>query len=141
MAGYESKVYWNTGEHGGKANHWLHLTFTGLQDAELIGARVEVSTKSAMIPLRGLCQEASPAWGRGSASSRDPKSAMTQFRWIHPNHSYKSGGALDAHFGLGQATSAEVKVKLLDGREITFPAIKADKSHPLDFAKPIKIKP
>jgi len=22
----------------------------------------------------------------------------TQFRWIHANHSYKSGGALEAHF-------------------------------------------
>ena len=28
-ARYESKVYWNTGEHGAKANHWLQLTFIG----------------------------------------------------------------------------------------------------------------
>ena len=26
IARYESKVYWNTGEHGAKQNHWLRLT-------------------------------------------------------------------------------------------------------------------
>lgn len=104
---YESKVYWNTGEHGGKENHWLHLTFTGLKDAELIGARVELT-----------------ADGR------------KQYRWIHSNHSYKSGGQLDAHFGLGQATSAEVKVTLLNGKSKSFNAIAADKSQKLNLAKP-----
>ncbi len=104
---FESKVYWNTGEQGAKANHWLHLTFTGLTDAELIGARVELTADG-----------------------------KKQHRWIHSNHSYKSGGALDAHFGLGQATSAEVKVTLLNGMTKTFTAIAADKSHQLSLAKP-----
>jgi hypothetical protein len=99
---YESKVYWNTGAHGAKQNHWLRLTFTGLRDAELIGARVELT-----------------AGGR------------KQFRWIHSNHSYKSGGALDAHFGLGNATSANVKVALLDGRTETFSGLAAGKTHEL----------
>ncbi|MBM4089171.1 MAG: hypothetical protein FJ276_07050 [Planctomycetes bacterium] len=40
---FESKIYLNTGNHGAKQNHWLHLTFTGLKDAELIGARVELT--------------------------------------------------------------------------------------------------
>jgi hypothetical protein len=107
IARYESKVYWNTGEHGGKANHWLRLTFTGLKDAELIGAHVDLTAEG-----------------------------KKQHRWIHSNHSYKSGGALDAHFGLGQATSAEVKVTLLNGKTKTFAAIAADKSHELAFTAP-----
>jgi hypothetical protein len=104
---YESKVYWNTGEHGAKQNHWLRLTFTGLKDAELIGARVQLT-----------------AGGK------------KQYRWIHSNHSYKSGGALDAHFGLGKATSADVKVTLLDGRTRTFSGLAAGKTHQLRMAQP-----
>lgn len=107
IARYESKVYWNTGEHGGKQNHWLHLTFTGLSDAELIGAKVELTAEG-----------------------------KTQHRWIHSNHSYKSGGQLDAHFGLGEATTAEVKVTLLNGKTKTFENVTADKSHPLTFTMP-----
>jgi hypothetical protein len=101
---YESKVYWNTGEHGARQNHWLHLTFTGISDAELIGARVELT-------------------GGG----------RTQYRWVHSNHTYKSGGALDAHFGLGQAATADAKIMLLDGRTTTFSALAADKIHELEM--------
>jgi len=56
-----------------------------------------------------------------------------QYRWIHSNHSYKSGGALDAHFGLGQATSADITVTLLDGRRMSFAAVAVDRSHTLHF--------
>jgi len=103
----QSKAFLNTGEHGVKPNHWLHLTFTGLKDAELIGARVEVSSEG-----------------------------MKQSRWLHSNHSYKSGGQIDAHFGLGQATTADVKVTLLNGRTQTFQSIAGDKRHQLTFAEP-----
>jgi hypothetical protein len=94
---YESKVYWNTGEHGAKDSHWLRLRFSGVKDAELIGARVELS-----------------AGGK------------KQYRWIHSNHSYKSGGAIEAHFGLGKATVADLKVTLLSGKTVSFPGVKAD---------------
>jgi len=94
---YESKVYWNTGAHGAKDNHWLRLRFSGVKDAELIGARVELT-----------------AGGK------------KQYRWIHSNHSYKSGCALEAHFGLGKATVADLKVTLLNGKTVTFPGVKAD---------------
>jgi hypothetical protein len=97
MAGYESKVYWNTGLHGAKENHWLRLRFSGVKDAELIGARVELT-----------------AVGK------------KQYRWIHPNHSYKSGGALDAHFGLGKASAADVKVTLPSSKTVMFAGVKAD---------------
>jgi hypothetical protein len=102
---FESKVYRNTGEHGGKQNHWLHLTFTGVTDAELIGARVELTADG-----------------------------KKQYRWIHTNHSYKSGGALDVHFGLSKATSANVKVTLLNGKTQTFEKVAADRSQTLEIA-------
>jgi hypothetical protein len=97
LARYESKVYWNTGLHGAKENHWLRLRFSGVTDAELIGARVEFTTE-----------------------------AGKQFRWIHANHSYKSGGALEAHFGLGKATAADVTVTLPSGKTAAFAGVKAD---------------
>ena len=97
MAGYESKVYWNTGLHGAKENHWLRLRFSGIKDAELIGARVELTA-----------------------------TGKKQYRWIHSNHSYKSGGALEAHFGLGKATVADLKVTLLSGKTVSFAGAKAD---------------
>jgi arylsulfatase A-like enzyme/catechol 2,3-dioxygenase-like lactoylglutathione lyase family enzyme len=104
MAGYESKVYWNTGLHGGKKNHWLRLRFSGVKDAELIGARVEISTADKQ-----------------------------QFRWIHANHSYKSGGALEAHFGLGKASAADVRITLPSGKSVSFPGVKADQAHTLNL--------
>jgi len=103
---FESKIYLNTGLHGARENHWLHLTFTGLKDAELIGARVELIANG-----------------------------KKQYRWIHSNHSYKSGGALDAHFGLGKATSADVTVTLLSGKTKTFTALTADQAHQLTMGK------
>lgn len=102
---YESKVYWNSGAHGGRENHWLHLRFSGVTDAELIGARVELTS-----------------------------GGRSQYRWIHSNHSYKSGGALDAHFGLGSATAADVTVTLLNGRVLAFSGLNADQYLDLDLA-------
>ncbi|MCL4201635.1 MAG: VCBS repeat-containing protein [Pirellulaceae bacterium] len=95
---YQDKVYVNTGAHGARENHWLHLTFTGLKDAELIGARVELT-----------------AGGR------------KQYRWIHSNHSYKSGGALDAHFGLGKHDRADLTVALLNGKSVKFADVRTDR--------------
>jgi hypothetical protein len=94
---YMTKCYRNTGLHGARQNHWLHLTFSGVTDAELIGARVELT-----------------AGGK------------KQYRWIHSNHSYRTGGALDAHFGLGKQTKADVKVTLLSGKVMSFAGVKAD---------------
>jgi hypothetical protein len=107
MDRYESKVYWNTGERGAQQNHWLRLRISDVPHAELIGARVEVFA-----------------------------GGTKQYRWIHSNHTYKSGGALDAHFGLGKANSAEVTVKLLNGTTRTFPTLSADKTHRLEIEAP-----
>jgi len=97
---YESKVYWNTGEHGAKNNRWLR--FSGVTHAELIGARVEVS-------------------------AADKK----QYRWIHSNHSYKSGGTLEVHFGLGKQEQVDITVILINGSRHDFPQLKAN--HYLDL--------
>jgi hypothetical protein len=101
---YESKVYWNTGEHGAKTNHWLRLRFSGAKDAELIGAKVELVA-----------------------------GGQKQYRWVHSNHSYKSGGALDAHFGLGKHEKADVVVTLPGGKPIHFENVAVDRVLTLDL--------
>jgi hypothetical protein len=101
MERYESKVYWNTGLHGARENHWLRLRFSGIKDADLIGARVELLDPSTK--------------------------KLLAMRAIAANHSYKSGGALEAHFGLGKQSKAEVKVMLPSGKTATFPGVKADR--------------
>jgi hypothetical protein len=81
------------------------LKFSGATDAELSGARVEVSAEG-----------------------------MKQTRWIHSNHSYKSGGALDAHFGLGKTTRVAVKVMLPSGRTVSFAGVRAAQFLDLNLA-------
>jgi hypothetical protein len=51
-------------------------------------------------------------------------------------YSYKRGGALDAHLGLGKATSADITVKLLNGKTKAFARLAADRSHVLEVAAP-----
>jgi hypothetical protein len=97
MDRYESKVYWNTGAQGARSNHWLRLRFSGVKDAELIGAKVEL--------LAG---------------------GKKQYRWIHPDHFYKSGCALEAHFGLGKQTAADLKVTLPSGKNVAFTGTQVD---------------
>jgi len=84
MARYESKVYWNTGLYGARENHWLRLRFSGVKDAELIGARVEVT-------IHG----------------------MKQYRWVHTDQSYKSGSALEVHWGLFASKAVTTMRKVL----------------------------
>src|SRR5690606_29793356 len=107
LARYESKVYWNTGLHGGRQNHWLRLRFSGVKDAELIGARVE---------------------------AREPKTnKLLGMRVVAANHSYKSGGALEAHFGLGKHEQLDVRVTLLSGKTVKAEGVKADRFLDLDL--------
>ena len=103
---YESRVYWNTGEHGGKQHHWLRMRFAGVTDAQLIGSRVEAAS-----------------------DGRKP------YRWITVSQSYKSGGPLEAHFGLAKSKSADITITLLDGRTINLPAIAADQHVEIDLTK------
>lgn len=107
MERYESRVYWNTGLHGASENHWLRLRFSGVTDAELIGAHVEV---------------------------REPQSGkLLGTRWIHPIHTYKSGGALEAHFGLGEHMRVDLEVSLPNGRQVRLVDVKSDQFAELDM--------
>lgn len=101
MDRYEDKVYWNTGLHGARQNHWLRLRFSGVSDAELIGARVEV---------------------REVADGK-----LLGMRVITANDSYKSGCLLEAHFGLGQHERLNLTVTLLNGKTHTFMGIGVDR--------------
>ena len=105
---FESKVYINTGLHGARENHWLHLRFSGVHDAELIGARVE---------------------------AREPAThALLGTRIVFSNHGYKTCNALDSHFGLGKRDVVEVKVILLNGKTVTFPNVRANRFLNADLA-------
>ena len=109
MARYESRIYWNTGLHGARKNHWLRLRFSGISDAELIGARIE-ARKPGNDKLLGA-------------------------RWIHSNHAYKSGGPLEAHFGLGEHGYVDITVELPSGKTCEFPDVKTDRFLELDLKK------
>jgi len=97
MAGYESRIYWNTGLHGARKNHWLRLRFSGIAHAELIGSKIELSA-----------------------------GGEKQYRWIQSNHTYKSGSPLEAHFGLGNQDAADVTIMLLSGENRVFRNLIAD---------------
>jgi hypothetical protein len=100
---YRDKVFLGTGEPDGY-NHWLRLRFSGVSHHELAGARVTATTGD-----------------------------RRQLRTIFSAHTYKSGGPMEAHLGLGDARSAEVTVTLLDGRTKTFAGLEANKNHTLEI--------
>ena len=83
---FEDKVFMNTGLHGAADNHWLRFRFEGINHAQLIGARVELLDP-----------------GNGN---------LLGFRGIYTNQTYKSSSALEAHFGLGDKTCADLRVKI-----------------------------
>lgn len=101
MDRYEDKVYWNTGLHGARDNHWLRLRFSGVSDAELIGARIEVRE---------------PGTGK-----------LLGMRAVSANESYKSGCPLEAHFGLGKVERVDLKAILLGGRTVEARDVQGDR--------------
>jgi hypothetical protein len=140
---YNDKVYVNTGAHGARQNHWLRLRFSGIKDAELIGARVELLECGGLSPLSlspNSVSKSTSTDSLGGSSSREIQGgdksphSKNQYRWIHSNHSYKSGGALDAHFGLGGCYQTTVNVRLLDGPAREFVDLKANRFLILDLA-------
>jgi hypothetical protein len=102
---YESTVYINTGLHGARKNHWLRLRFSGVRDAELVGARVAV-TEPGTDRLLGT-------------------------RVVFSNQGYRTGSALEAHFGLGRRDKVDVAVTLLNGKSGLVRNVAAD--HYFDF--------
>jgi hypothetical protein len=104
---YETRFYRNTGSQGARQNHWVRVRFSGIPDARLIGARVE-ARKAGVPTLLGT-------------------------RVVASKQSYKSGSPLEAHFGLGNNTHVDLKVVLLDGKTIAFPAVRADRFFELNL--------
>lgn len=100
-----NSVYWNTGSHGARANHWLRLRFEGVDHAALVGARVEISSGGRLLGSRQL----------------------------HTAQSYKSGGELAAHFGLGKRRQVDVRVRFAGGEEKLFSSLAADALYTLDL--------
>jgi hypothetical protein len=97
---YEDKVYWNTGLHGARQNHWLRLRFSGASDAELIGARVEV---------------------------REPQTGkLLGMRSVAANDSYKSGCPLEVHLGLGEHQQVDLAISLPGGSTTRLAGVEAD---------------
>jgi hypothetical protein len=94
---YQSKVFVNMGANGAKENQWLRLRFSEISQAELIGAKVTVREPGANLTL-------------GT-------------RWIHSDHSYKSSGALDAHFGLGKVNKVDIEVVLPSRQRISIKSV------------------
>jgi hypothetical protein len=85
------------GANGAKENQWLRLRFSEISQAELIGAKVTVREPGANLTL-------------GT-------------RWIHSDHSYKSSGALDAHFGLGKVNKVDIEVVLPSRQRISIKSV------------------
>lgn len=98
---YKSSVYINTGANGARDNHWIRLRFSGLSDSEIIGGKVVAHDPANLEKILGA-------------------------RQISANQSYKSGSALEAHFGLGGNDSIDLTFETLSGKKLYFRNLKAD---------------
>ncbi len=98
---YESMVFMNAGTRGARENHWLRVRFSGVSDAQLLGASVEV---------------------------REPgTNRLLGMRGIYSNQGYKSSSALEAHFGLGKIGRVNLEVRLPGGRKVKVANVAADR--------------
>jgi polyhydroxybutyrate depolymerase len=102
---YVDKVYRNTGALGAD-NHWLRMRFSGLSDAQLIGARVEIfALDGNRLGTRG----------------------------VYTNHAYKTGSALQVHFGLGQHELVDLRATLPSGEVFEFASVAANQFLDVDL--------
>lgn len=88
---FTDSVFWNTGAHGARENHWLRLRLTGLPQRELIGSKLRL---------------------------RDGSGKLLGRRDLFPVTSYKTSVHLESHFGLGRETRPRLEVELPDGRKL-----------------------
>lgn len=86
---YSDSIFWNTGAHGGRRNHWLVVRPVGLPQRLLVGAKVRVHRRDGKLLGR---------------------------RDLFPVTSYKTTTALESHFGLGKARRVVVEVELPSGK-------------------------
>lgn len=105
---YASNIFWNTGAGGASSNHWVRMRFTGISHPELIGARVE---------------------------RLGPDGSTMGIRDVFSNHSYKTGGALEVHWGLGKSSSAKFRITLLSGKSLMIDVNSVDRIMDIDLAE------
>lgn len=86
---YTDAVFWNTGAHGGKSNHWLVVRPVGLPFRKLVGSKIRVYR---------------------------PGGRLIGRRDLFPVTSYKTSVALESHFGLGKTEKVAVEIELPDGK-------------------------
>lgn len=65
--------------------------------------------------------------GRDASTGKLPGS-----RILFSNHGYKSGGTMEAHFGLGSVSSVQLSLFLLGDEEVVFEDIAADRFPKID---------
>jgi hypothetical protein len=86
---YRDAVFWNTGAHGGRSNHWLVVRPVGLPHRKMVGSKIRIYR---------------------------PGGKLIGRRDLFPVTSYKTTVALEAHFGLGKARKVVVEVERPDGK-------------------------
>jgi hypothetical protein len=88
---FTDSVFWNTGFHGGRNNHWVRVRPVGLPHGQLIGSKLRVYANDGRLLGR---------------------------RDLFPVTSYKTSVHLEAHFGLGQSTDIAFEAELPNGRRV-----------------------
>jgi hypothetical protein len=94
------RVYWNTGRHGGAANHWLRVRLTGMPERKLLGSRIYAYDRATRRLL-----------GRRDYTTTD---------------SYKMTHEAWAHFGLGATRRVDVWVDPPHARMRRFKNVRVD---------------
>ena len=83
------------------------MRFTGISHPELIGARVE---------------------------RLGPEGSTMGIRDVFSNHSYKSAGAVEVHWGLDKSSSAKFKITLQSGKSLVVDVSQVDRIMDVDLA-------
>ncbi|MFA5937813.1 MAG: CRTAC1 family protein [Sinimarinibacterium sp.] len=96
---FTDSVFWNTGAHGARANHWARVRPVGLPHGQLAGAKLRLYDASGRLIGR---------------------------RDLYPVTSYKTSVHLDAHFGLGAEARPALEIELPDGRRIRVDRLPVD---------------
>lgn len=96
---FTDSVFWNTGAHGGRDNHWVIVRLTGRPQGQLVGAKLRM---------------------------RDENGRLLGRRDLFPVTSYKTSVHLESHFGLGRTTRPLLSVQLPGGAMLKVPHLPID---------------
>jgi hypothetical protein len=96
---FTDSVFWNTGAHGGRDNHWVIVRPVGLPQGQLVGAKLRM---------------------------RDSAGRLLGRRDLSPVTSYKTSVHLESHFGLGQVSAPRLEIELPGGGTVRVDALPVD---------------